>query len=1347
MVDFEDSDVSLQSGQIVLTGSENDVGYTDFGDTLTISAGIYSAGKATVSVNSTIDGAVLGFEELPFFSEGDEVRFRAKVLDRAGNETHFTVSASTLIIKQILPTVTRVTSANDNKAYGAGASLSIQVVGSEVLNVTNTPRLKLETGDTDALTNYASGSASNTLVFTYPVIAPHTSSDLNYFDQTSLTLGGTDFIRDNYGNPLTLDLPQLSDNNALKEQKDLVIDTTPPSVRFTYNDADSLVRKETGTLIITATFSDSIQVDSIPRISVDFPAKGTIATAGANGTATTGDLTNQNMTRVSGTVYTYNLSLIDDSDGKIIVTVDAKDKALNPIVADSTFDGDIVVIDNLDPVAFNTGGLALYGDTLAGEHLGVQTNHWFNRTTDSLRVIIPIDITDNSLLRGNIQIQMQVDGKMASTDWETILPKDTLETLATTIFKYRTKKEVLDILTSKNLTQGDTVWTRGLLNDQVGNTVAGAMSESFFILDTIPPSERSFINDTLFTRNNTSNFLTINRDTTWTNDTLRFAWNLWPDSSKNNQKSSGLSYFRYSVYQSTKKDPGAADWTEWRTFENLNQDTLYTLVDSLMHDRKYYTTISAVDSAGNTSDTVRSSVTLRQNVEPNIVAINDTTLKEDIEWKRLVEVRDDDVATLLGDAFTYQLITMAVDTIKSDSSVITNLNDDVESKFKAKISTSGELTFTPSPLDSTGKDTLYLFRVIATDAWTKDDTFDIDIIVLPVNDNPIIDLTSFVKFSSWGYKEGARSDSIPLTRYVYDEDNDTTDLKYTFKILGSSQNNPGYPTAKLGFLSPVSKDFKKTFLNNLIDEYPTSTIMQKNNAFLVYPSGVDDLKDPVKVDSTSKIGGSFTDTTYAWIMPTDTTSLDTNYYTIDSMRVEFTVIDPGGLVGRDTIPFFINAKNDPPVWAGLRDTVVFESDSISLDFANYLTDTDDTLLTVSVLPLTYKDYVTIKTPRDSIKGDTVFYLSRGKNELVNFKPQPLWYDYKPADIPAQVNQLRNGLWNPSDTSSNQIKFEITAVDDSGSIAIDTFSVKIQRVPRPEIKMYVVQNNAFTNFYEIFLVDSLGSTTDIQLKVQSEIIRLDTAADYTYVGNHRLTGSSLERAFDIYAKGTVGDTTLPTQRIPFLLAKSFGDWSGSSSDGRFGVLGKNGSVDYDQTLMILDSSLFEPYFNDRASYLLGNESSRFKKSVQVSMLSEENELAIYQRSIGSGWMELPSINENGQVLAYTDKMGYFKMGPKTLVVPGQTSLQQNYPNPFNPSTTIEYDLGFIDGPSQRVNITVYDILGRNIKTLINEQQRIGRYRVKWNGRDQNDIPVSSGIYFINLITDSGRTETKKIMLMR
>ena len=73
----------------------------------------------------------------------------------------------------------------------------------------------------------------------------------------------------------------------------------------------------------------------------------------------------------------------------------------------------------------------------------------------------------------------------------------------------------------------------------------------------------------------------------------------------------------------------------------------------------------------------------------------------------------------------------------------------------------------------------------------------------------------------------------------------------------------------------MSSGFKKKFLTDLVDEYPKSTIMQKNNSFLVYPPGVTNLKDPVKVDSTSKVGDVFTDTTYAWIMPTDTTTLDT----------------------------------------------------------------------------------------------------------------------------------------------------------------------------------------------------------------------------------------------------------------------------------------------------------------------------------------------------------------------------------------------------------------------------------------------------------------------------------------
>ena len=183
----------------------------------------------------------MGLEELPFFGEGDELKFRAKVLDRAGNQTHYTASATTLTVKQTLPTVTSVTSTNDNKAYKAADALSIQVIMSEAINVVGTPKLKLKTSpsvpahasDNDAVISYTSGTTTNTLVFTYTIAFPHTSSDLNYFDTASLTLGGTDTVLDNFGNPLTLTLPAIDDSNALIKKKDLVIDTKLPSVRFT----------------------------------------------------------------------------------------------------------------------------------------------------------------------------------------------------------------------------------------------------------------------------------------------------------------------------------------------------------------------------------------------------------------------------------------------------------------------------------------------------------------------------------------------------------------------------------------------------------------------------------------------------------------------------------------------------------------------------------------------------------------------------------------------------------------------------------------------------------------------------------------------------------------------------------------------------------------------------------------------------------------------------------------------------------------------------------------------------------------------------------------------------------
>jgi hypothetical protein len=89
------------------------------------------------------------------------------------------------------------------------------------------------------------------------------------------------------------------------------------------------------------------------------------------------------------------------------------------------------------------------------------------------------------------------------------------------------------------------------------------------------------------------------------------------------------------------------------------------------------------------------------------------------------------------------------------------------------------------------------------------------------------------------------------------------------------------------------------------------------------------------------------------------------------------------------------------------------------------------------------------------------------------------------------------------------------------------------------------------------------------------------------------------------------------------------------------------------------------------------------------------------------------------------------------IPAKYELQQNYPNPFNPVTNVEFAVP----KSSFVKLTVFDILGREVETLVNEQLSAGTYKADWNAANH-----PSGVYFYKLET-GGFTETKKMMLVK
>jgi hypothetical protein len=94
------------------------------------------------------------------------------------------------------------------------------------------------------------------------------------------------------------------------------------------------------------------------------------------------------------------------------------------------------------------------------------------------------------------------------------------------------------------------------------------------------------------------------------------------------------------------------------------------------------------------------------------------------------------------------------------------------------------------------------------------------------------------------------------------------------------------------------------------------------------------------------------------------------------------------------------------------------------------------------------------------------------------------------------------------------------------------------------------------------------------------------------------------------------------------------------------------------------------------------------------------------------------------------------------IPINFKLHQNFPNPFNPATTIQFEI-----PERTfVNIDIFNLLGQKVKTLLSGIESAGVHTIGWNGKDDQQNPVPSGIYFYKLTAD-GFSDIKKMILAK
>jgi len=342
-----------------------------------------------------------------------------------------------------------------------------------------------------------------------------------------------------------------------------------------------------------------------------------------------------------------------------------------------------------------------------------------------------------------------------------------------------------------------------------------------------------------------------------------------------------------------------------------------------------------------------------------------------------------------------------------------------------------------------------------------------------------------------------------------------------------------------------------------------------------------------------------------------------------------------------------------------------------------------------------------------------------------------------------------------------------SVDVHTNVAVDQRILAIEGatiVRESPLYISIIQNSVLTKFIDIYISSTaeLLETPLTQIVVGSgapDTIPLGTLASQTYKGSYVFTTSGTCSLF----VHILNDYGIPKDTIKVFNVQLIEPQSGGmlvSYDEKLQIVVPPGAVTESTYFTCVPLSQQQPsdLIQDKflgVAYQLGPTKRSFMKDLTIVFylddydLTEEakNKLGIYKQS-GDKWISIESyLNiENYSVSAKVKELGIYRLGygetEPQASVPKQYELFQNYPNPFNPNTVIKYDL---PNPGH-VKLTIYNILGQKVITLIDQYQGAGHKVVSWGGKDNRQKEVSSGVYFCRLEVN-GYVETRKMILIK
>ena len=280
---------------VAIVGSNNDIAANSLtfkglgGSNYTLTStdvDITDATSFSITLNSTDIAGLAAIMDKNGTKSSDNVSYNLEAADdwnTAIADTDISDTTNGITVTTPAPSVTKVIQTSGNGYYKAGDTVTMTVYFDQNVTVDTVggmPSLLLETGDTDQSATYTSGSGSKILTFSYTVQAGDTSSDLQYFDTSSLALnGGTMKATNDSAVDATLTLPGLASGNSLAELSAVIVDTTAPSGSTPDLDSGS----DSG-----SSSSDDYTNDTTPTFSGIAEANATVTLYDTDGTTELG---------------------------------------------------------------------------------------------------------------------------------------------------------------------------------------------------------------------------------------------------------------------------------------------------------------------------------------------------------------------------------------------------------------------------------------------------------------------------------------------------------------------------------------------------------------------------------------------------------------------------------------------------------------------------------------------------------------------------------------------------------------------------------------------------------------------------------------------------------------------------------------------------------------------------------------------------------------------------------------------------------------------------------------------------------------------------------------------------